>query len=631
MSRTPRTIARSRAVAVLSVAALAASGSALLGPGTSSASSHREAPFVANDPTIDNTDLYAFTSPDKPTTATLIANWSPFQDPTGGPNFYPWATDAAYDINIDNNGDAKADITYRWVFKNVDTRGSVNHGDKNDQPNTAIKGNHIGGSFLYNDGPVTSLTDSNLLYRQTYTLTEIDTNKAGVAHTTTLLTDKPVAPSNVGSASMPSYASLRAAAVAAGQISAANGGGQSYVGQADDPFFLDLRVFDLLYGTNLKEAGHDTLSHYNVNTISLQVPKTDLAGKDVTGKGNLTRNPVIGVWSTTSRSSTRTLALTGAGTATAESTSTPGQYDAQVSRIGNPLVNEVVVPAQLKDYFNRSRPDQDSLLLGKVQNPELPYLVKSIYGINNPNTLPHGATRPDLVATFLTGISTKVYAGTTFGGLGKFGGVNADLNSLDINKDVAASGLAPAEYLRLNMAVAPTAKPNRLGVLGGDLAGFPNGRRLADDITDEALQVTEGVLLGQKTGLGDGVNVNDKPFLTTFPYIADPNSGSSVTPGKAPVTFRQDLTSGNGRLNIYVRSITPAQKGGNVKLYTIGSTGHSVLLGTFALNAAGTAMASPNIRSASSGARVVLYVRIDTGPNSNNSSGVGPLTVLTIH
>ena len=243
----------------------------------------------------------------------------------------------------------------------------------------------------------------------------------------------------------------------------------------------------------------------------------------------------------------------------------------------------------------------------------------------------HGATRPDLVATFLTGISTKVYAGTTFGGLGKFGGVNADLNSLDINKDIAAAGLKPAEYLRLNMAVAPTAKPNRLGALAGDLAGFPNGRRLTDDITDEALQVTEGVLLGQSTGLGDGVNTNDKPFLSTFPYIADPNSGSSVTPGKAPVTFRQDLTSGNGRLNIYVRSITPAQKGGNVKLYTIGSTGHSVLLGTFALNAAGTAMASPNIRSASSGAVAVLYFRIDTGPNSNNSPGVGPLTVLTIH
>jgi hypothetical protein len=135
------------------------------------------------------------------------------------------------------------------------------------------------------------------------------------------------------------------------------------------------------------------------------------------------------------------------------------------------------------------------------------------------------------VATFLTGISTKVYAGTTFGGYGKFGGRNADLNSLDINKDIAAAGLKPAEYLRLNMAVAPTARPNRLGVLGGDLAGFPNGRRLADDITDEALQVTEGVLLGQSTGLGDGVN--DKPFLTSFPYIADPNSGSSVTPGKA--------------------------------------------------------------------------------------------------
>ncbi len=624
MSRTPRTFARSRAVAVLSVAALAASGSALLGPGTSSASSHREAPYVAGDPAIDNTDLYAFTSPDKPTTATLIANWSPFQAPSGGPNFYPWATDAAYDINIDNNGDAKADITYRWVFKDVDTRGAVNHGDKTNHGN--IIGNGIGGTFLYNDGAVNSLTDSHLLYRQTYTLTEIDTNQAGVASTKTLLTDIPVAPSNVGSASMPSYASLRAQAVAAGQISAVNGGGQSYVAQADDPFFLDLRVFDLLYGTNLKEVGHDTLSGYNVNTISLQVPKSDLAGM-----GNVTRNPVIGVWTTTSRSSTRTLAMTGAPTTTAESTSPSGQYDAQVSRLGNPLVNEVVVPANLKDYFNRSRPDQDGALLGKVQNPELPYLVKNIYGINNPNTLNHGATRPDLVATFLTGISTKVYAGTTFGGLGKFGGVNADLNSLDINKDIAKAGLAPAEYLRLNMSIAPSAKPNRMGVLGGDLAGFPNGRRLADDITDEALQVTEGVLLGQSTGLGDGVNANDRPFLTTFPYIADPNSGSSVSPGRTPVTFRQDLTSGNGRLRIYIRDITPAQPGGNVNVFTIGRTGNPVRLGTFALNAAGTAMLSPSIRSARSGATAVLFVRIYTGANSNNSAAIGPLSVITIH
>ena len=623
MSLPRRSRARRRTLAALSVAATAAAGVTLLGPGTSSASSHREAPYVANDPAIDNTDLYAFVSPNDASTATLIANWSPFQDPSGGPNFYPWATDAAYDINIDNNGDAKPDITYRWTFKDVDTRGTVDHGDKTDHG--SVKGNGVGGSFLYNDGPVTSLTDSHLLFRQTYTLSEISYDAAGAPTTKTLLTDRPVAPSNVGSASMPSYASLRQAGVAAGAIDASLGGGKSYVGQADDPFFLDLRVFDLLYGTHLKEAGHDTLSHYNVNTIALQVPKADLAGG-----GDAGRNPVIGVWTTTSRSSTRTLAVTGTAPGTAESTS-GGTYDAQVSRLGNPLVNEVVVPANLKDYFNRSRPDQDGALLGKVQNPELPYLVSSIYGVPNPNSLsaPGAATRNDLSAVFLTGISKKVYAGTDFGGIGKGGGADADLNSLDLNADIAAGGVQPAEYLRLNLAVPPAAKPNRLGVLGGDFAGFPNGRRLTDDIVDEALQVTEGVLLGQSTGLGDGVDVNDRPFLSSFPYIADPNSGSSVNPGQAPVSFRQSLTSAGGRVTINVTGITPAQPGGKVEVFRVAGSRY-VPIGAFQLNASGAALATPIVRSFTTGSQQTFYLRILTGPDSNNSPGYGALTTITV-
>ena len=623
-----RSRARRRALAALSVVATATAGVSLLGPGTSSASSHREAPYVANDPAIDNTDLYAFASPDDATTATIIANWSPFQDPSGGPNFYPWATDAAYDVNIDNNGDAKPDITYRWTFKNVDTRGTVDHGDKTDHTagGHAITGNGVGGSFLGNDGPVTTLTDSNLLFRQTYTLTELDFNSAGVATPKTLLTDKPVVPSFAGSASMPSYPSLRQMGVAAGAIDAGLGGGRSYVGQADDPFFLDLRVFDLLYGTNLKEAGHDTLSHYNVNTIALQVPKDDLAGG-----GDATHNPVIGVWSTTSRSSTRTLAVTGAAPATAESTSPADTYDAQVSRLGNPLVNEVVVPAQLKDYFNRSRPDQDGALLGKVQNPELPYLVDLIYGVPNPNTLsaPGASNRADLSEVFLTGISTKAAAGTDFSGIAQ-GSFSADLNSLDLNRDIATGGVVPAEYLRLNMAVPATASPKRLGVLANDLAGFPNGRRLTDDVIDEALQVAEGVLLGQSTGLGDGVNTNDKPFLSSFPYIADPSSGSSVNPGQAPVTFRQGFTSSGGIVTLNVAGISPAQPGGKVELFRALGNGTFVPIGAFPVNAAGTAMAAPVMRSFPSGSVQQFYVRLLTGPDSNNSPGNGPLTTITV-
>ncbi len=315
----------------------------------------------------------------------------------------------------------------------------------------------------------------------------------------------------------------------------------------------------------------------------------------------------------------------------AESTSPAGTYDAQVSRLGNPLVNEVVVPANLKDYFNRSTPDQDGALLKKVQNPELPYLVEGIYGVPNPNKLAAtgSKTRNDLTAVFLTGISKKVYAGTDFGGAGAGGGANADLNSLDLNQDMAMGGVQPAEYLRLNLGVAPTARPKRLGVLAGDFAGFPNGRRLTDDIVDEALQVTEGVLLGQPTGLGDGVDKNDKAFLSTFPYIADPNSGSSVNPGQAPLTFRQGFTSSGGKVTLNVAGVSPAQPGAKVDLFqAVGST--FVPIGAFPLNAAGTALATPVVRSFSPGSIHQFYIRILTGPNSNNSSGYGPLTTITV-
>ena len=606
MARSPRSAARRRAVAVLAVGATLASGSALFSPGTSSASSHREAPFVSNDPAIDNTDVYAFRSPDKQDTVSFVASWSPLQEPAGGPTYYPWATDAAYDINIDNNGDALPDVTYRWTFKDVDARGTVDHGDKTDHKapdGTTIKGNGFGGTFLYNDGPVKSLKDPALKFRQEYDLNEITYNADGTPKPgVPLLSNVGVPANNVGRASVPNFVTLRQEAVAAGQIPAAAGGGQSYVGQTDDAFFLDLRVFDLLYGTDLKEVGFDTLTRYNVNSIALQLPRSEVAA----GK-NATNNPVVGIWSTTSRSSTRTLAKTGAAPTSAESTS-PATFDSQVSRLGNPLVNEVVVPANLKDYFNRSTPDQDAALLGKVTNPELPYLVELIYGIPNPNKVPGHASRDDLVQVFLTGLPT--------------------LNSLNLNKDVVkdAAGKAaahPAEYLRLNMSTPVTAKPNRLGAVGGDVQGFPNGRRLADDITDEALQVTEGVLFGKATPaeakqsataatLGDGVNANDKAFMTSFPYIADPFSGSDPRVGQLPVKFRQAFTStGDGRVSANVTDVSPAQPGSFAQLFRVNNDGSLMGLGQFKLNAAGTGLATPFTTGRfGTNAKVTLYFRV---------------------
>ncbi|HTJ32966.1 MAG TPA: DUF4331 domain-containing protein, partial [Dactylosporangium sp.] len=303
-------------------ATVVAAGVALagLGPVTSAASSHREAPLIAADPAADNTDLYAFVSPERPGYVTFIANWQPFEEPNGGPNFYPFATDAVYSNNVDSDGDAKPDAVFRWTFSNVDKRGN--------------------NTFLYANGPVTSLDDENLLFRQTYTL---ESSFHGEPFKTRV-SGAPVAPSRVGAATMPDYAKLRDDA-----NRRLPGGWNVFAGQADDPFFLDLRVFDLLYGGDLSETGQDTLAGYKVNTIALQVPFSDVALK-----GDAKRNPVIGVWTTTERTKTRVTGPAGAGA------DVRSADRVQVSRLGNPLVNEVVVPVGLKDAFNSIGPDKDA-------------------------------------------------------------------------------------------------------------------------------------------------------------------------------------------------------------------------------------------------------------------------------
>lgn len=470
-------------------AALAVGGLALM-PAASQASSHREAPLIASDPQVDNTDLYAFVSPDKPDTVTIIACWYPFEEPNGGPNFYPWAPGAHYDVNIDNVGDAKAHLTYRWTFASHYKSSST---------------------FLYNTGPVDSLDSPNLNFTQTYTLEVID----GSGKSTTLISDGKVAPSDTGLASMPNYQALSSQA-----ITPLPSGGSSWAGQSDDPFFVDLRVFDLLFGTNLKEVGTNTLSGYNVNSIALQVPKSALAAG-----GDAAANPVIGIWSTTSRQSTQVLNAQGQRTST-------GAY-VQVSRLGNPLVNEVVVPVGAKDLFNASQPSGDAQFLAGVTDPEVPKLIQKIYNIPAPAT-----PRNDLVAVFLTGVD--------------------GLNSPKLNADKGAHA-APAEELRLNMSIAPATSPNRMGVLAKDNAGFPNGRRLTDDVIDIALQAEEGILLANHPAavatLGDGVNADEQPFGTSFPYLALPNTSltaahvAAATPTPRPTAAPTAATSSSSGVN----------------------------------------------------------------------------------
>jgi hypothetical protein len=613
----PTRLARTRAAAVLTAAATVAGGAALLGPGISSASSHREAPYISTDPAVDNTDTYAFVSPDDANTVSLVANWAPFSEPAGGPNFFPWATDAAYDINIDNNGDAKPDIVYRWTFKDVDRRGAQERGK-------------VDGTFLYADGPVTSLDDDNLLFRQTYDLTAIVENGTATPTSTVLVKDGKVAPSNVGQATVPDYISLRQQAV-----TDTVGGGKSYVGQADDPFYLDLRVFDLLYGGDLSEAGFDTLSGYNVNTVALKLPKALL-----TANQNPDKNPVIGVWSTTSRLKTLILKDTNAGPSTSATTSSDaadssGEF-VQVSRLGNPLVNEAVVPAQLKDFFNRSTPDKDAQFLGKVQDPEIPQLIEGVYKIGNPNKIAGFEDRPDLVATFLTGFSKKNADGSQPGtGALTKGSVAADLNSLALNE--VSPQPAPAEYLRLNVNVPPTQandpKYSRLGVVGGDLAGFPNGRRLGDDVIDVALQVLEGKLVpGHNSGidgLGDGVSDNDMKYDAAFPYISAPHTGSDPRKGQDQVKFDQVFTSSGGVVSTQIKNISPAIPGGLVQLYRVNPDGSLTGFGSSRLNAEGTATVARQFR-ATVGSKLTLNYRVF--PKRTSAAGVqrGLPTTITV-
>jgi len=432
-----------RRVAATAVAAAAAIGVFVgLGPTPGGASSHREAPLIAADPQADNTDVYAFVSPNAPKTVTIISNFIPFEEPAGGPNFYMFGTGVRYDVRIDNNGDAHPDVVYRWTFQN-----HLRNPD----------------TFLYNTGPVTSLDDPDLNMYQTY-----DVQRLSGGTTKTIVHNAIAVPSRVGTASMPDYSSLRDEGIVS------SGASKVFAGQADDPFFADLRVFNLLYGGNLSETGNDTLGGYNVNALALQVPKARLAKN-----GNADANPIVGIWSTASRRA-------------------PGGKWVQVSRLGNPLVNEVVIPAGKKDLWNASRPADDAQFLPYVQDPEVARLIQSVYGIPAPAT-----PRNDLVSVFLTGVQ----------------GLNKPPN------------VVPSEELRLNMSIPPcTTGCSTLGVIGGDNAGFPNGRRLTDDVLDISLQAIEGVLVGQSTGLGDGVDANDESFGHSFPYVADPHDGSDTSP-----------------------------------------------------------------------------------------------------
>jgi hypothetical protein len=467
---------------VAAVAAAAFVGAT--GPTGATASSHREAPLIADDPAADNTDVYAFVSPDAPDTVTILANYIPFEDPAGGPNYYRFDPTALYELHVDNDGDAKDDVTYQFRFKTTVLN-----------PNT----------FLYNTGQVTSPTDPDLSVKQTYSVTRVmdggrhgdDDDDGWGKRSKVLVANASVPPANIGPRSNPTYGETDG-------VVDLGGGRKVFAGPRDDPFFVDLgSIFDLggLRPFNAAhviplgtEAGQDGVLNYNTHTIAIQVPKTDLLSAPAA-------DGTIGVYASTSRREISVLRGNG-------NTDSRGDW-VQVSRLGNPLINEVVIPMGQKDRWNGSAPRNDSQFVNRYTSPELAGLVNFLYP-----TLPDTPTtgRDDLVAVLLTGVP----------GLNFTGDRKADL-------------------LRLNTAIAPTASPNRLGVLAGDFQGFPNGRRLADDVTDIELRAVAcgyGAILEGALGLcnfspnnmiGDGVDANENAFLSTFPYTAAPNRGYEHT------------------------------------------------------------------------------------------------------
>jgi hypothetical protein len=469
------------------VALLAATLSAPL----ASASSHREAPMIGNDPAADNTDVYAFVSPDKPDTVTFIMNVWPFEAPMGGPNFFGFDPKVRYNLHVAQAGHSRADITYRVEFTT-----------RVDNPNT----------FLYNTGQFATDNDPGLNVHQFAQVTKVVRGEDD----SVLASGLPVQPVNIGPHSNPlqiggkDSGNSAAGVTGSAEISTLpNGEGMFYAGQRADPFFVDLGVFDLLalrpFDSLHKlvplanEPGVNSLAGFNVQTIALQVPIARLTtdGKAAAADGS---NSIIGVWATTERRQMRVLSRSGFGD------EEKGDW-VQISRLGMPLVNEVVVPLAFKDHFNASAPAGDAQFLPAVQFPDsqgtqLPHLVNALYGVPVP-----AEPRNDLVTIFLTGIP----------------GLNQPPN-------VQAS-----EMLRLNMGIAPSAsvgKGNRLGVLGGDTAGFPNGRRLEDDVTDIEIQALAGATpftpdfnKAPNNLLGDGVNTSDQAFNSSFPYVSQPYRG----------------------------------------------------------------------------------------------------------
>ncbi len=515
MTMDPKTHRRTYARSGLGALALAA----VALPLTSFASSHREAPFIAGAPKVDGTDFYMFRSyePGRSNYVTFIANYNPLQDAYGGPNFFTLDPKALYEVKVDNDGDAREDLTFQFRFTNTYKNITVNANGQN----VAVP--------LINVGAVDA-TGANLNLTQSYTIDLVrgnarSGNRAPVTNATlggeTFL--KPA--DNIGNKSIANYPAYAANFIYSVAIPGCATPGRVFVGQRKDGFVVNLgEIFDLvnLNPVGPRDGAPNTIADKNVTSLALEVPISCLV------KG---ADPVIGAWTTASERQGRVLNPDPDRGDSGDGVRIHGGPWTQVSRLGMPLVNEVVIGLPDKNRFNGSEPRNDAQFATYVTNPSLPVLLNALFG--SAAQVP-GSPRNDLVSIFLTGVK----------------GLNQPLK------------VQPSEMLRLNTAIAPTAPAaqNDLGVLGGDLAGFPNGRRPYDDVVDIALRATMGALCGAVGNCGtmtkdpngglpytDGaraagpdagnahatgmVSPNDF-YLDGFPYLLDPFAGS---PNGAPV------------------------------------------------------------------------------------------------
>ena len=487
------------------------------------ASSHREAPAISKDAFADTTDVYAFISPESDDNLVLASSWIPFEGPEGGPNYFEWDPNALYDIYVDTDGNAIPNYTYT-LSSRVET---VN-------PNT----------FLYNVNTINELTDADWNRPQFITVTETAADGTVI----NLVANQRTSPVNIGSKSTPDYDALETQAIR----TAEGGTVKVFAGQTDDAFWVDLQVFDLLTlrgqgspigyseGNNIPV---DSLSGFNVHSLVIELPISRIKGSDA----------VVGVWAGTRRPAERV--LLGPGGLGAQTNT--GDY-VQVSRLGMPLVNEVVIPLALKDAFNSITPSSDvviytdglgadvgALLQRSVEDPEVGRLLCALYGVPLPGDSNDDCStevnfdtprsgRGDIFDIFLTGmvLANPFTINTANGPLELPAGFTV----------TKPSGVVPAEMIRINTDIkgelcSPT--PSRLGVLGGDACGYPNGRRLTDDVVDISLLAVAGAayeVLDDRddsftfnsafiAALDDGLNGNDVPFRNTFPYMAQAQSG----------------------------------------------------------------------------------------------------------